>query len=225
MRGRALWAGLGLAALAVSASLNVALWIYYGRWRSDQRAALRARLATAPSARPALILGDSIVAPLEGAEPRVFNLAVSGATVHWIRSEQIPLVRDLQPRHILIAAGINDLRAGESPERVAQELADLARELRVASAQSSITVLSVLPLAAGAALTGPVTPDSVAETNRLVQASAGPGVFTFVHHGTLLADRDGLAEEYTDDGLHLNASGLERLHQFLHGGIAEGRWR
>lgn len=207
------------AALVLSIGFNLAL-LGYWRLRADERTALLATLARQQHrSGPVVILGDSIVAGVGAAGDRAVNLAVPGATIDWIAANQIGLIASLRPSRILLAAGVNDLRAGAVAEDTANRLLSLAENLETAAPGAEVIVLAILPPARTGELAGSAEIEEVVQTNSLLLAGAAARGLAAIDHSALFGGAAGLQDRLTYDGLHLNAAGAALLEDVLFDGL------
>lgn len=210
-----------VACLAVSLLVNLALAVFYGHLRADQRVAALASLGGREHrSGPTIILGDSVVADLVSPDGRLVNLAVPGATVDWIASQQVAIVDNLRPKRIFLAVGINDLRNGTSPEQTVDSLLGLATKLESTSRNTKVILLAILPPSRTSILAGRATPSNVARANRLLIEGATQRGIAAIDYSTLFSKNDGLDDRLTYDGLHLNVSGMAILQDMFFHGLA-----
>ncbi|WP_075223281.1 GDSL-type esterase/lipase family protein [Acuticoccus yangtzensis] len=210
------------AFLVVSLALNGAFAGWYLGVTPIKRMLWRAHLSTAAyAARPVVILGDSILVPLDPPEGTL-NLAVSGATVAATMAKVLPSALAMAPRRIIIGLGINDLRAGRVPEDVAADLAGLVRTITAADPSTDIVLLAVLPLARAAGPRQAAEADNreITALNTRLAEEARAGAHGFLDHSGLFTVAGGLDDRLTYDGLHLNAAGLDILSRVLLSGAA-----
>lgn len=213
-----------VGALLLSLAVNVA-GFFYMHLREDQRMAFAASVGFGRfQSGPTVIVGDSIIAALKDGGGRAINLATSGATIGWIATHQLDVISSLQPGRLIVSAGVNDLRAGAAPEQVAVGLVSLAKDLRARIPTADITLLAVLPLSRNSPLAGSLNANSSASANEFIRAKAIHHGFRFLDHASMFSDINGLRDDLTYDGLHLNAAGTSILADIVFNGIA-GTWQ
>ncbi|MFN3890338.1 MAG: SGNH/GDSL hydrolase family protein [Beijerinckiaceae bacterium] len=207
--------------LVISMAMNVGLLGYYGYLRSDQRAALHAKLSSLThQSGPTVLLGDSIVADLSVPTGRLINLAVPGASVAWIEANQLAMIARLRPSRILLAAGINDLRAGASAEATASAIVSLGLKLTALHPDAQTVLLSILPPAEASDISGHANSERVQEANKLMLEGAAKNGLAAVDYAAVLSSRGALRDFLTYDGLHLNAAGRSIVEEILFHGLA-----
>lgn len=171
------------------------------------------------AARPVVIIGDSILAPLDPPEG-VENLAIGGATVPFTMDNVLMHALALQPRRVIIGLGVNDLRWGASPQEVAERIAGLVEAIAQADPTTEIVVLSVLPLARGTRHQAETDNDEILALNALLAEAARAGTHGFVDHAARFTVGGALDDRLSSDGIHLNAAGLRLLSLLLFRGLA-----
>jgi lysophospholipase L1-like esterase len=214
-----LWAVAGALVLIVSVGFNVAP-MFYWHLRDDARAALSVQLAKHEhQSGPTITLGGSIIAATGSRVDQAINLGIDTATIDWIATHQLDIVADLAPSRIIIAAGINDLRAGSTPREIASRLFVLVDALEARILAAKVIALAVLPPARSTAAGGAASVASVFETNRMIVGEAAARGISLIDHSLLFARDEGLEERLTDDGLHPNAAGQAVLSELLVEGL------
>lgn len=212
------------ALLLGSLGFNGALLWWFQVLRPDQRSAHWARQMLAiyrPG--PTVILGDSVIAALPQRTNRALNLAVAGASLQWIAEQQLSELRGLRPARVIIAAGINDLRAGVAPVEVAARMERIVDAIRRLPGPPEVTVLAVLPPAQGSRLAGGASAEHVDALNAMLMERCAPDGFGFVDHRGLMTESGYLRPALSSDGLHLNGRGLAVLDELLFAGLAGER--
>jgi len=215
------WTSITMAALlGASALLNVTFltWsMILAPWRQEQLLAMAKSKVN--STRPVVLIGDSILADLQPSNG-VLNLSVSGATVSFVKREVLPSVFRLEPRRVIVALGINDLRAGVSPTSVASSIESLVQEIEEADRSTEIIVLSVLPMSRSTSPPEDLENESITELNEKLAIAARIGAHGFVDYSALYAVTGALDDRLTYDGLHPNTAGQAILHRILLSGLA-----
>lgn len=156
-----------------------------------------------------MFLGNSITrrGPWEELFPIVHttNRGVGGDVVKGIYNRLDDVIAD-QPVAIYLMAGINDLtNPNRSADQVWKEYDQLIAKIKKELPSTYLYVQSTLPMAAKNARSGEVNP-KVYELNKYLQAAAEKYKYYYVDIAAVLSDEDGyLKDEYSIDGLHLNA--------------------
>lgn len=180
-----------------------------------------------------VFLGDSITEYWTGlqdlAPPGVqaVNRGIAGqGTVQMLLRIQEDVV-NLDPDHLVLSAGINDLRAFVGDARSAGEAARI-RVLRNVKSMADIARANGIGVTLGAltpvhdAAASPQSPHrdpgAIVGLNAELQALATRRGFGFLDYHAALVGPDGLMEpSLSDDGLHPNAAGYERMRRVLEG--------
>ncbi len=179
------------------------------RWVEQDR-------ADAPTADSVLFIGSSSIRRWESLsrdlpEYDVVQRGWGGSLMGQILAETPWLVHPLAPRAVVLRTGLNDLRAGGSPERLAADVRDFAALVREGRPDTQVLVLAVAPT--------PVTLDAGdgiermrREANRLLaaDAAADPGIHLvdIASPFEQLAATDRAAfDRLSVDGIHLTPAG------------------
>ncbi len=180
----------------------------YGQWR--QLLALEAKAVTRGQGnrRLSVMVGDSL--SLWFPSDRLpsgqlwLNQAISGETTRNIL-QRLPDFAVAHPQAIYVMAGVNDLKRGITDNEILWNMRQIIRHLKQSHPQSRIVVQSILPTRTTA-----VPGDRIAWLNhRLATIAQQDGAY-FLDLYDQFADADGrLREDWTTDGLHLNANGYE----------------
>ena len=121
-----------------------------------------------------------------------------------------------QPEQIFLLIGTNDIGMGYETEEIVTCIEAISNRLRSFSYGSRLTLISVLPVNEAPKYQAKVKirrNNKIEELNR--QLEALPGI-EFADVFTALLDKQGqLAEEYTQEGLHLTQAGYAKLAQAL----------
>jgi lysophospholipase L1-like esterase len=174
--------------------------------------------------RPVLLLtGDSRAAHLgtpsfEGWT--VVNRGISGQTTDQVAARFARDLLLLRPEHAVVIAGINDLKSGESSQRIASasvSLTDMARLARVAGVP--LTFVEVWGRGDVVSARGLLFPDDLparlSELNAaLRKAAIGTGA-SVVSPAPLLTNDGLVATSLAEDDLHLNAEGNRQLAMII----------
>lgn len=179
------------------------------RWVEQDR-------ADAPPADSVLFIGSSSIRRWESLsrdlpEYHVVQRGWGGSVMRQVLAETPWLVAPLAPRAVVLRTGLNDLRAGGSPERLAADVRDFITLVRAARPDAQVLVLAIAPT--------PATVDSGdgierarRDANRLLaaDAAADPGVH-WVDIATpfeqlVTTDRTAF-DRLSIDGIHLTPAG------------------
>lgn len=155
-----------------------------------------------------LFLGSSSIRlwDTHGSFPDIatINRGFGGATTPDVLHYYKRLKPRAAPRSILVYVGENDLAAGATPDKVANDVLALLTMLRKDYPKARIAWMSIKPTP----LRWTLWPQLVA-INRAVAEEAGPKTFDYLEVWQGLLARDGLpdASLFRPDGLHMNARG------------------
>lgn len=156
-----------------------------------------------------VLIGDSILKAVGSPCSTFANFAVPGARARDVPAGLIAEVARLKPSVVLVMFGINDLRAGAGPSETARSVATLSRRFQAAVPHARVVILAPLPIThnsnAGAANNAAV--GELAAVIRIELKDDNVRVSDFA----ALFGKGELAPELTDDGLHLNAKGVQFL--------------
>ena len=212
-----------LAEFATRWVMQVADIADIGRYAADNE-----RLNAGPKpGRRIVFLGDSItefwgdLQLLAPDGPQLINRGISGqGTVQMLLRIQEDVI-GLSPDAMVLTAGANDIRAfvgdvssaGEAALiRISRNIAsmtDIARAHGIAATIGSMTPVCDKP---DAPQTLHRDPGRIREFNVWLEAFAGRSGFGFLDYHSALVGADGLMEQaFTDDGLHPNGAGYERM--------------
>ncbi len=148
---------------------------------------------------------------IEAGEPalRYANLAIRGRRLNRIMSEQLPPALAMQPDLIsIVGGGIDVLRLGADPDRLAEMLEEAV--VRARAAGCDVLLATCMDTRSGGPLLGSIRP-------RMALYSAH--IFAIARrHGCYVMDQWGLSalqdlRMWSQDRIHLSAEGHHRLSQ------------
>ena len=157
----------------------------------------------------------------------IYNRGVSGFTTVETQEHLDTLVFDLEPAHIFINIGTNDLNAVDYRQDVLiQRYDDILGSIRQRLPEAGLYVLAYYPCnpiivakssdPGFAEHFGPRTNQRVREANQAVKSLAQKHSAVFLDLNSNLTDEEGnLKEEYTMDGIHMYADGYMQVLQQL----------
>ncbi|WGM30578.1 GDSL-type esterase/lipase family protein [Brevundimonas sp. NIBR11] len=216
-------AEMTIAEFATRWVMQVADVAEIGRYAADND-----RLAALPKPdRRVVFLGDSItefwgdLQVLAPDGPQLVNRGISGqGTVQMLLRIQEDVVA-LRPDAMVLTAGANDIRAFVGDVRSAGEAAvirilrNIASITDIARAHGmAVTIGSMTPICdkARAPQTLHRDPGRIRELNEGLKAFAERSRFGFLDYHAALVGEDGLMRpEFTEDGLHPNLAGYQRM--------------
>jgi lysophospholipase L1-like esterase len=168
-----------------------------------------------------VFLGDSItdLYPLETSFPEraLINRGIGGDTTRGILERLEDTVLVLEPTHLVLLIGVNDLSLGRSVEAIAADYETILESLRSAYPELVIYVISVYPVNGLTYAPLELIADKIPQLNLQIAAIAQTYNATYIDLYPVLLDEatDRLKAEYADDGLHPNAAGYAVITAFL----------
>ena len=176
----------------------------------------RADAAEPPIANATLFLGSSSIRlwDIKGsfADIGTVNRGFGGATTPDVLHYYKRLLPRAKPRSIVVYVGENDLAAGATPDKVANDVLTLLRQLRADYPRAHIAYLSLKP----SPIRWTLWP-RMAAVNMAVAARSKAMKFDYVDVSRSLLAADGLpdASLFRPDGLHMNPRGYARWTQLV----------
>lgn len=140
------------------------------------------------------------------------NRGFGGASTPDVLRHYRRLLPPIQPRTIVVYVGENDLAAGASPDKVADDILTLLKRLRTDYPRAPIAFLSLK----SSPIRWTLWP-KMAAVNQAIAERAEADRFTYLDVGSVLLARDGLpdASLFRPDGLHMNPRGYQRWTQLI----------
>lgn len=158
-----------------------------------------------------VMLGDSLTERFDwqgsiNASGSVRNRGIAGDTSDGVLA-RLEELHAAQPRAVFLMIGTNDLWTSNSPRKVAGNIEQIISELRTNNPEVAIYLQTVLPLRSEPALNR-----KVQQINARLVELAGDSDIELIDTYAHFRDGNGLlAQEFTDDGVHLT-------------GVAYARW-
>jgi lysophospholipase L1-like esterase len=199
-------------------------WAWLGRFR----AADTALPALLPAENRVVFMGDSITQAwrIEGPDSYFpgkpyINRGISGQTTPQMLVRFRQDVIALQPKVVVILAGINDIAGNTGPETLEQiednlsSMAELAAANRIRVVMCSVMPAFDFPWRAG------LSPAAkVVSLNKWIKAYASEMGYVYVDFHTPMKDeRDGLPASLSKDGVHPTADGYAVMAPLAEAGI------
>jgi len=145
------------------------------------------------------------------------NRGISGQTSPQMLLRFRSDVIDLNPVAVVILAGVNDLAGNTGPSTLKMIMDNIISMTELAKANNIDVILcSVLP-----AYDFPWNPGlepalKIVALNKMIKNYAKENKLTYVDYFTSLSDdRNGLKQEYSEDGVHPNASGYSIMEPLI----------
>jgi lysophospholipase L1-like esterase len=184
----------------------------------------------APGENRVVFMGDSITEGWHFDGPKGFfpgkpyiNRGISGQTTPQMVLRFRQDVIALQPKVVVILAGINDIAGNTGPETLEQIEDNLASMAELATANHIRVVLcSVMPAFDFPWRPGLAPAAKVVALNEWIKGYAAAKSYVYVDfHTAMKDDRDGLPAKLSGDGVHPNPTGYAIMTPLVEAGIAK----
>ncbi len=203
-----------LIMLAFAATLFFAAEVAAQNQYNHQRRSLFEQLGV--SSGSIVFLGDSITDGGEWSEltgtSNALNRGISGDRAEWLM-QRMPAIVDGRPKKIFLLIGTNDLSEGRTVDQVVKDIASCVEYVKIKSPKTKLYIESIFPV------NGenfdkfkkhyPNTEKIVQVNERLKQLCQKHGLEYIDVYSALVDSSQRLSIEYTNDGLHLMASGYK----------------
>jgi lysophospholipase L1-like esterase len=145
----------------------------------------------------------------------VLNRGILGDDTLGVLHRIEATLKPVPPRKIYLMIGINDLFLGVSENHVLENYADILKRIKVHAPECEVVVNGLLPIDPRHA-PKPIPSQSIRSLNsHLHQLCREKGV-VYLETFTAFADKnDRLDDQYSHDGLHLNAKGYQNWKWLL----------
>jgi len=172
-----------------------------------------------------VFIGDSIteLSPWQEYFEDAHNRGLAGETSAGIRDNLDAIVRG-QPNIAVVAIGTNDLFVDRDPADIHMDIKLIVTRLRVEKKIPKVFVVSILPnsrayndgsLAVRKAI-------NIRKMNNILSANASSDGYVYIDANSIMADSSGdLKSDYTIDGTHLTAIGIDHYARYLKKAIAQ----
>ena len=164
-----------------------------------------------------VFMGNSITEGWSTIFPEFFegkpyiNRGISGQTTPQMLIRFRQDVIDLQPKLVVILAGINDIAGNTGPSNVAMitnnimSMAELAKSNNI-----KVIISSILPAKDFPWNPGMNPPPKILSANQILKSYASTNKMTYLDYYSSMVDHnDALKDEYGSDGVHPNKEGYE----------------
>jgi lysophospholipase L1-like esterase len=200
-------------------------WPDLTRYRADD-----VRFLDTPAAdeNRVVFLGDSITELWAQKDPKFFhpklylNRGISGQTTPQMLLRFRQDVIDLQPRVVVILAGINDIAGNTGPSTPKMIQDNLMSMAQLAKANGIKVVLASITPADHFYWNSGIKPaHKIAVLNAWIKEYAAKSGFIYLDYYSLMADPSGaMKQELTNDGVHPNANGYAVMEPLVEEAIA-----
>ena len=200
-------------------------WPNLRRYRSEN-----AQLnSPSPNESRIVFMGNSITDAWSKVSPDFFagkpyiNRGISGQTTPQMLVRFRQDVLDLEPKVVIILAGINDIAGNTGPSTLEMIEDNFTSMAQLAKANGIKVVLcSVLPAYAFPWRPGIDPVQKVTDLNKWIKNYADKNNFIYVdYYNAMVDERKGLPEKYSKDGVHPNQAGYKIMEPLAEKGIAE----
>jgi len=200
-------------------------WPNLRRYRSDNAK------QTAPSANEnrVVFMGNSITDGWINVSPDFFkdkpylDRGISGQTTPQMLVRFRQDVIDLNPKVVVILAGINDIAGNTGPSSLKMIEDNLASMAQLAKANGiKVIMCSVLPAFSFPWRPGIDPVQKIIDLNKWIKNFAEKNNFVYCdYYSAMVDDRKGLPEKYSKDGVHPNADGYHIMEPIVEKSIVK----
>lgn len=165
--------------------------------------------------------GDSLIEffPLKkafGSCLPIINRGIAGIDSQWLLRHFSVQITDLEPKHIFLLIGCNDIGLGYDKCHIVKTIVELISQIRSHCVYSQIYLLSLLPVSNNPRYQKTVKIRTNAMTDAINKDLAMIPTIEFINLNTCLKDeKGGLSDENTLDGLHLNFPAYAKLAEII----------
>ncbi|MFT8887834.1 MAG: GDSL-type esterase/lipase family protein [Ethanoligenens sp.] len=172
------------------------------------------------------LVGDSLVEyfpihELYEGSLRVYNRGVAGNTTHDILGRLDDTVVSLQPKTVILLAGINDFMPfvpHHTTEEIVSRLMQIGKHMKTALPKVKICVQSLYPVNEqfDRGFLNVVNNEAIQTLNQLLQSQCTNSGYVFIDVYPHLLDQSGQLDAHlTLDGIHVNVSAYEVILDLL----------
>lgn len=205
--------------------LRLGGWKYaFYRFMHDESGLYEHRVgqfSTLPPQPGAIVfLGDSQIEQCEWAEwlgkrdAPIINRGIVGDHVDGVYKRLSEIARH-KPSKVFLCVGVNDILLNKPFPDIERRYRDIVRKLRMDNPQTSIVLISLLPINNNVKRIG-ISNEDIREVNARLQQIARDNSLPYLDlFKEMLDGRGDLAERFTKDGIHLNAQGYMEFRKAL----------
>lgn len=187
------------------------------RWEKDIAAFEAKDKASPPPQNEIVFVGSSSIRMWKTAEAfpdlQVINRGFGGSQIADAVKYADRIILPYKPRIVVVFAGGNDINAGKTPERVADDFKALVRKIHAALPKTKVCFISLFPNVKRRAQDA-----SCVQVNELVQAFIKTDErMAYVDTAAKMRAADGgpRPELLAEDGLHMNAAGYKIWNEIV----------
>jgi len=225
MKNLSLTFGLFLLSMVPGAYSQVQDWANLDRYKNEN-----AKLGNpSPGENRIVFMGNSITEGWSRLNPEFFsgkpyiNRGISGQTTPQMLIRFRPDVIDLKPAVVVILAGTNDIAGNTGPSTLEMIEGNIISMAELARANGIIVVLSsVLPAYDYPWKPGLNPAEKIAALNEMIKRYADKkGIVYLDYYSSMVDERKGLKDTYTNDGVHPNEAGYKVMAPLAEEAIAK----
>ena len=172
-----------------------------------------------------VFMGDSITEGWATTDPSFFknNNFVGRGIGGQVTSQMLLRFREdvinLKPKQVIIMAGTNDIAQNQGPISLDKILGNIVSMTELARANEiNVVLCSVLPAYDFGWSKGLQPAEKVITLNKMIEAYAKKEHLTYIdYHSQMKDSRNGLDKIYTEDEIHPNSKGYEKMEAILMG--------
>lgn len=191
-------------------------------------AAENAVLQHIPDKGRIVFIGDSITELWKAIDAPLFgqsyvNRGVSGQTTAQMLARFNEDVIDLHPRLVVIMGGTNDIALNDGPVSLETTFGNIvAMVKRAKSNKIKVVLCSVLPAYDFKWRPNVAPAEKIVKLNAMLKSYARKHHLTYIdYHSAMKDPRNGMKEDYAEDGVHPNAKGYQVMKPLLLKGISK----
>jgi len=152
----------------------------------------------------------------------ILNRGIYGDTTYGVKKRLDDTVLNINPSKVFLLIGANDInKTNDKDEVIAGNIKEIARKIRNVIPNTKIYIQSLYPVNPDGKNSsrldiGKITNERVSSINLLLKDFCDAEGYIYIDMFSRLIDTNGqLREEYTIEGLHLNAAGYRFVAQAL----------
>ena len=197
-------------------------WPWLGRYKDDN-----AKLDQTDLKNRVGFIGDSITDGWDDIDPGFFkdnnyiNRGIGGQTTPQMLVRFRADIIDLKPKVVVILAGTNDVAGNTGPSTNEMIEGNIKSMVELAKANAIKVVLcSILPAKSFPWKPGLKPAGRILELNTWLKQYAKDQQLVYVDYHAAMADHEnGLPKAYSEDGVHPNSAGYEKMKPLVLAGI------
>lgn len=197
-------------------------WAWFERYKDDN-----GRLDKTTLGNRVVFMGNSITDGWDDADASFFkennfiNRGIGGQTTPQMLVRFRPDVIDLQPKVVVILAGTNDIAGNTGPSTLEMIQGNIMSMVEIAKANHIKVVLcALLPAVHFPWKPGLQPAEKIVKLNQWIKKYSKENKLVFVdYHTALTDDENGLSKTYSEDGVHPNIKGYDKMKPLVLEGI------